>query len=469
MVKTIEDKKKIIRSLINLILEATEGRDTLKCSHVSENLEQRENFNNDLENNEETNKQLSNSYLQTNVTTNTSQADKKEKHEEFQAENNKETVEPMTNYHQLINVISRELEQMTLANDNTQASVIESIQDNDYEEGSEVSNDDSPGWSECEERYRNKKELCEYCGCSVCKWKGDRDHILICDECDKGFHTRCLKLLLSRIPAGNWYCKECDSKNSKKSKCKMRLEYSSSDEIDNQSTRKIKKLKTKSDKKYKSRQDTLDSDSEDSQNIRKSSKKKKTSQDKKCELYQILRRIDETENVPITQSDTNNQQDKIKNCTRTDVQINGDPKPIIIYNDMPKFKIFREVFDKWIDFSRSLPVPIKIEDGDDIKIDQESGKKSQEINPEANNWNCEFSKGERIASHVYKILVELSTIYYKGKPAIIKNVMVAARLRVMTKDKFAELIKKIEEQEPADNNDYYKLSDENLKELENSF
>ncbi|CAG8569975.1 17027_t:CDS:2 [Gigaspora margarita] len=126
-------------------------------------------------------------------------------------------------------------------------------------------------------------------------------------------------------------------------------------------------------------------------------------------------------------------------------------------------------------------------------IDQETGEKSQEINPEANNWNREFSKGERIASRVYKILVESSTIYHKGKPAIIKNVMIAARhslilvqrlgwqviydsktidpprLRVMTKDEFAELIKKIEEQEPVDNNDYYKLSDENLKELEDSF
>ncbi|CAG8737013.1 3894_t:CDS:2, partial [Dentiscutata heterogama] len=185
--------------------------DALKCSHVSENPEQRENFNNNLENNEETNKQLSDSYSQINVTANTSQAVNADdqlssdnmnqpNNSNRQAENNRETDEPMTNYHQSINVISRELEQMTLANNNTQAGDIKSIQDNDHEEGSEVSDDDSPGWSECEECYGNKKELCEYCGYSVCKWK-----------------------------------------------------------------------------------DTLDSDGEDSQNIRKSSKKKKTSQDKKRE------------------------------------------------------------------------------------------------------------------------------------------------------------------------------------------
>ncbi|CAG8555755.1 15174_t:CDS:2, partial [Dentiscutata heterogama] len=107
--------------------------------------------------------------------------------------------------------------------------------------------------------------------------------------------------------------------------------------------------------------------------------------------------------------------------------------------------------------------------------------------------NREFAKGERIASHVNKILVESSTIHHKGKPAIIKNIIIAARhslilvqrlgwqviydskmidpprLRVMTKDEFAVLIKKIEKQILADSNDYYKLSDESLKELEESF
>ncbi|CAG8804700.1 755_t:CDS:2, partial [Racocetra fulgida] len=43
------------------------------------------------------------------------------------------------------------------------------------------SDDDSPGWSECEECYGPKKEFCKICGCSICKWKGDRGHILLCD------------------------------------------------------------------------------------------------------------------------------------------------------------------------------------------------------------------------------------------------------------------------------------------------
>ncbi|CAG8780197.1 782_t:CDS:1, partial [Racocetra persica] len=43
------------------------------------------------------------------------------------------------------------------------------------------------------------------------------------------------------------------------------------------------------------------------------------------------------------------------------------------------------------------------------------------------------------------------------------------KLRVITKNEFVELIKKIEKQKSTDNNDYYKLADENLKELEESF
>ncbi|CAG8617791.1 15662_t:CDS:2, partial [Racocetra fulgida] len=94
-------------------------------------------------------------------------------------------------------------------NNRTQADDIESIQDNDHEEDFDVSDDDSPEWSECEKCYGNEKKLCEYCGCSVCKRKGDRGHILLCDgPCGKNFHTRCLNPPLARIPPGKWYCKK---------------------------------------------------------------------------------------------------------------------------------------------------------------------------------------------------------------------------------------------------------------------
>lgn len=42
------------------------------------------------------------------------------------------------------------------------------------------------------------------------------------------------------------------------------------------------------------------------------------------------------------------------------------------------------------------------------------------------------------------------------------------RLKHMSKKEWVNLIKKIEEKEPTDNIDYYKLSDKSLKELEES-
>ncbi|CAG8754683.1 580_t:CDS:2, partial [Dentiscutata heterogama] len=149
----------------------------------------------------------------------------------------------------------------------------------------------------CEECYGNKKELCEHCGCSVCKCKGDRGYILLCNSpCGKNFHTRCLNPPLTRIPPGNYI------------------------------------------KKYKAQQDISNSDNEDSQNVRKFSKKKTTKHNKKCEAlsdplekstshndssiddpiknipivvieedehFSNRQRIYETENVLVTQLDAN--------------------------------------------------------------------------------------------------------------------------------------------------------------------
>ncbi|CAG8760255.1 26199_t:CDS:2, partial [Racocetra persica] len=88
----------------------------------------------------------------------------------------------------------------------------------------------------------------------------------------------------------------------------------------------------------------------------------------------------------------------------------------------------------------SLPEAIEIEEEENIKsqikniwekISSNTKEERQEVNPEANNWNHEFNKSERVASHVNKILVKLFTIYHKGKIAIIKNKMVVARHSVI--------------------------------------
>lgn len=35
--------------------------------------------------------------------------------------------------------------------------------------------------------------------CSICRRKGDAEHMLLCDGCDKGFHMYCLKPPISKV------------------------------------------------------------------------------------------------------------------------------------------------------------------------------------------------------------------------------------------------------------------------------
>eukprot|EP01119_Soliformovum_irregulare_P002370 TRINITY_DN12634_c0_g1_i1.p1 TRINITY_DN12634_c0_g1~~TRINITY_DN12634_c0_g1_i1.p1 ORF type:complete len:835 (+),score=199.49 TRINITY_DN12634_c0_g1_i1:86-2590(+) len=48
--------------------------------------------------------------------------------------------------------------------------------------------------------------------CEICKGKTDADKMLLCDNCDFGYHMYCLDPPLRRVPETNWYCDDC--KNS---------------------------------------------------------------------------------------------------------------------------------------------------------------------------------------------------------------------------------------------------------------
>ncbi|KAK4473974.1 hypothetical protein MN116_003293 [Schistosoma mekongi] len=45
--------------------------------------------------------------------------------------------------------------------------------------------------------------------CEVCNRPDDEAHLLLCDHCDRGYHTYCLPTPLSSIPDGDWFCPEC--------------------------------------------------------------------------------------------------------------------------------------------------------------------------------------------------------------------------------------------------------------------
>jgi hypothetical protein len=45
--------------------------------------------------------------------------------------------------------------------------------------------------------------------CEACHKSKDDEKLLLCDTCDSGYHTYCLKPKLIHIPAGEWHCPEC--------------------------------------------------------------------------------------------------------------------------------------------------------------------------------------------------------------------------------------------------------------------
>ncbi|KPI96552.1 Bromodomain adjacent to zinc finger domain protein 2B [Papilio xuthus] len=48
--------------------------------------------------------------------------------------------------------------------------------------------------------------------CQFCLSGDNEDQLLLCDGCDKGYHTYCFKPRMEKIPEGDWYCWECVNK-----------------------------------------------------------------------------------------------------------------------------------------------------------------------------------------------------------------------------------------------------------------
>ncbi|XP_067934838.1 bromodomain adjacent to zinc finger domain protein 2B-like isoform X2 [Watersipora subatra] len=55
--------------------------------------------------------------------------------------------------------------------------------------------------------------------CQVCRSDDKEDQLLLCDSCDKGYHTYCFRPKMLTIPNGDWYCWECKSKASSIAHC----------------------------------------------------------------------------------------------------------------------------------------------------------------------------------------------------------------------------------------------------------
>ena len=51
--------------------------------------------------------------------------------------------------------------------------------------------------------------------CQICGSASMADPMLLCDECDKGYHMHCLNPPLERIPAGEWFCPTCSDRQQR--------------------------------------------------------------------------------------------------------------------------------------------------------------------------------------------------------------------------------------------------------------
>lgn len=55
--------------------------------------------------------------------------------------------------------------------------------------------------------------------CQFCHSGDNEDKLLLCDGCDKGYHTYCFKPKMENIPEGDWYCYECMNKATGERNC----------------------------------------------------------------------------------------------------------------------------------------------------------------------------------------------------------------------------------------------------------
>ncbi|KAK7789353.1 hypothetical protein R5R35_011648 [Gryllus longicercus] len=55
--------------------------------------------------------------------------------------------------------------------------------------------------------------------CQFCHSGDNEDKLLLCDGCDKGYHTYCFRPKMEQIPDGDWYCFECMNKATGERNC----------------------------------------------------------------------------------------------------------------------------------------------------------------------------------------------------------------------------------------------------------
>merc|ERR1719242_1105411 len=88
----------------------------------------------------------------------------------------------------------------------------ESIEDDE-----EVEDEEEEEWEECPHCDNESTSNCKMCGCRLCGGKDEPEKLIVCEDCDFFFHTRCVDPPLEEIPEDDWYCLRSDCEKKHKS------------------------------------------------------------------------------------------------------------------------------------------------------------------------------------------------------------------------------------------------------------
>lgn len=65
-----------------------------------------------------------------------------------------------------------------------------------------------------------KKKRADYSNirCEQCGYGDQPDELLLCDKCDNGFHMKCVRPIVVRVPIGSWLCPKCSGERRVRSR-----------------------------------------------------------------------------------------------------------------------------------------------------------------------------------------------------------------------------------------------------------
>lgn len=50
--------------------------------------------------------------------------------------------------------------------------------------------------------------------CEVCHQSDREDRMLLCDNCDRGYHLECLTPPMTAVPIEEWFCPDCTNRTN---------------------------------------------------------------------------------------------------------------------------------------------------------------------------------------------------------------------------------------------------------------